>query len=157
MKKILISACFLGEKVRYDGKHQKLTDHIIKKWQTEGRLISACPECLGGLPVPRDPAEIQLDLHRVITVQSEDVTSQFMKGAQKTLTICLNENIKFALLKESSPSCGSTTVYDGTFSNNKVEGKGITAKLLHDHGIHVFSENSIEALISTVNGDEGIT
>jgi len=146
MNKIFISACLLGEMVRYDGKHQKLSHQIIQKWQEEGRLVGGCPECLGGLPVPRAPAEIQPESDKIITTSGEDVTKQFIDGAKYSLAICVREKIKFALLKESSPSCGSNNIYDGNFSNSKISGEGITAKLFREQGIQVFSEHTIEAL-----------
>jgi len=155
MEKIFISACFMGENVKYDGGHQSLTHQAIILWKQEKRLVSGCPECLGGLSVPRDPAEIQqgnrLGNQKIITINNEDVTDSFHKGALKTLDICLKNEIKFALLKESSPSCGSTMIYDGSFSNVKIQGQGVTAQLLTNHGIAVFSEKTIEALIAQVN------
>ena len=151
MEKIFISACFMGEKVRYDGGHQALSHQMIKKWQTEKRLVSGCPECLGGLTVPRAPAEIQSNNQKVITIQGVDVTNKFTKGAEKALELCIQYKIKFALLKESSPSCGSNTIYNGAFSNTKIVGQGVTAKLLTEHNIQVFSENTIESLIIQIN------
>ncbi|MEO9509433.1 MAG: DUF523 domain-containing protein [Nonlabens ulvanivorans] len=156
MHKILISACFMGENVRYDGGHQSLFDHELfskklKQWQQEGRLVSACPECLGGLATPRAPAEIQQNSQKIITNNNVDVSENFNQGAQKTLALCLKHDIKYALLKESSPSCGSQLVYDGTFTNTKVNGQGITAKLLTQHHIKVFSEKNIAKLITELD------
>jgi len=151
MEKIFISGCFMGENVRYDGGHQALSHQMIKKWQAEKRLVSACPECLGGLTVPRAPAEIQSNNQKVITIYGVDVTKNFTKGAEAALNICIQHKIKFALLKESSPSCGSNTIYNGAFSNTKIAGQGVTAKLLTEHNIQVFSENTIESLIMHIN------
>lgn len=145
MKKILVSACLLGEKVRYDGGSQLQNNSKLSLWQHQGRIISLCPEVAGGLPIPRAPAEIQLD-SRIITQQGVDVSAEFLTGAEKALFICKKHQIHFALLKESSPSCGSHLIYDGSFSNTKVKGMGLTAKLLHDNGIKVFSEQQIEEL-----------
>lgn len=150
-EKIFISACFLGDKVRYDGKHQALANSILSSWGKQNRLVRGCPECLGGLPVPREPAEIQQNSSMIIDVKGNNVTQAFILGAQKTLDICLKENIKYALLKESSPSCGSNSIYDGTFSNNKIKGKGVTAQLLHQHGIKVYSENNIDELFEQID------
>lgn len=150
MEKVFISACFMGEKVRYDGGHQSLTHQTIAQWKQENRLISGCPECLGGLSVPRDPAEIQQANQKIITINNEDVTDNFHKGALKALEICLKNKVKYALLKESSPSCGSTTIYNGEFSNTKIKGQGVTAALLAEHGIMVFSEKTIKALIAQI-------
>lgn len=150
MEKIFISACFMGENVRYDGGHQSLTHQAIIQWKEQNRLVSGCPECLGGLPVPRPPAEIQQKNQNIITITGKDVTDSFHSGALKALEICLKHNIKYALLKESSPSCGSTTIYNGLFSNTKIEGQGVTAQLLTKHGITVFSEKTIDVLITKI-------
>ena len=53
---VLISACLLGIKSRYDGTHALRKD-IIKKY-SDKILIPVCPEQLGGLPTPRPRAEI---------------------------------------------------------------------------------------------------
>lgn len=150
MDSVLVSACFLGEKVRYDGKGKSLINETLQLWQQQNRLRSFCPEVAGGLPVPRQPAEIQPTDGRIITCDGDDVTSQFIKGAQQALAVCQQHNIRFALLKESSPSCGSTMVYDGFFQNKKIIGAGVTTTLLRENGIQVFSENNITALISAV-------
>ncbi len=143
MEKILVSACFLGKQVRYDGGCQLLNSDILIKWQQQGRLIAICPEVEGGLPVPRAPAEIVAGINSVITEQGDNVTAQFDLGANKALSLCKQHNIKYALLKESSPSCGSSTVYDGTFKGNKIVGMGVTAALLNKSGIKVYSEKNI--------------
>lgn len=150
MKRILVSSCFLGEKVRYDGKSKSLINDTLLLWKKQKQLISFCPEVAGGLSVPRKPAEIQLENGRIVTCDGDDVTHQFIKGAQRALDICQKHDIRFALLKESSPSCGSTTIYDGTFQNKKIAGEGVTAALLIKNGIRVYSENNIMELISAV-------
>lgn len=151
MTRILVSACFLGEKVRYDGKSKSLMNKTLLHWKQQKQLISFCPEVAGGLSVPRKPAEIQQDNSLIITSDGDDVTSQFIKGAQRALDICQQHNIRFALLKESSPSCGSTTIYDGDFRNQKIQGEGVTTALLRKNGIRVFSEKNIKELISAVD------
>lgn len=148
--KILVSACLLGEKVRYDGGSQLIINEILDVWRAEGRIVSLCPEVVGGLSIPRQPAEIQSKYGRVITCDNQDVTTQFVNGANKALQLCQQLNIRFALLKESSPSCGSTDIYDGSFTGNKVLGEGITAKLLRENGIKVYSEKSIATLIEEI-------
>ncbi|ALO33529.1 hypothetical protein CMT41_01430 [Colwellia sp. MT41] len=144
--KILISACFLGERVRYNGEVKALASQLLSQWQSQGRLISVCPEVISGLPVPRPPAEINPKTLQVITIDSVDVSQQFSQGAQQALRLCQQHNIRFALLKESSPSCGSNTIYDGSFSQQKIVGEGITTKLLRQHGIQVFSEFYLKQL-----------
>ncbi|XQW85042.1 DUF523 domain-containing protein [Thalassotalea piscium] len=145
MKKLLVSACLLGEKVRYDGNCQRQQDARLSAWCVQGLVLSMCPEVAGGLPVPRAPAEIQSD-ERIITKQGLDVTGEFLQGAEKALFLCKKYKIKYALLKESSPSCGSHTIYDGSFSNTKKRGMGLTAKLLTVNNIQVFSENQLDEL-----------
>tara|TARA_B110000881_G_C18573489_1_gene517051 strand:- start:1211 stop:1732 length:522 start_codon:yes stop_codon:yes gene_type:complete len=170
MNKILISACFLGQKVRYNGEIKSLIDMPVKTneaqsviekqlflwqklfhWQQEGRLFSICPEVIGGLSVPRDPAEINQITGKVITINQVDVSEAFNIGAQHALDLCKRYNIKFALLKEFSPSCGSTSVYDGHFNGEKISGQGITSKLLIAHGIQVYSEQSFDLLVKAIS------
>ena len=150
MEKILVSACLLGENVRYDGENQLLNNKTLARWHKNGQLISLCPEVAGGLSIPRPPAEINQQSGLVITAFGEDVSRQFYQGAQITLNICKQQKIRFALLKESSPSCGSATIYDGNFSSEKMSGQGVTASLLMKNGIKVFSEKNIETLIAAI-------
>ena len=146
LDKILISSCFLGNNVRYNSEIIPLKHSLLTLWHQQGRLISICPEVAGGLPVPREPAEQQPNSNRIITISGIDVSNQFDFGAKQALTLCKNHNIKFAVLKESSPSCGSTSIYDGSFSNNKIAGHGVTSKMLIQAGINVFSENNFQEL-----------
>jgi uncharacterized protein YbbK (DUF523 family) len=146
MERILISACFLGEKVRYDGLCKTLQNPLINLWQQQNRLVVICPEVAGGLPVPRKPAELQQHTGGVITKEGLDVSHHFVSGAEQALALCKKYSIQFALLKESSPSCGSTWVYDGNFSQKKISGQGITCQLLIKNDIKVFSEDSIALL-----------
>ena len=150
-KKILISSCFLGERVRYNGVVKPLVNQLLQQWQRQGRLIAICPEVISGLAVPRPPAEIDQATKQVITIDSIDVTEQFAKGAKIALRLCQQHNIQLALLKESSPSCGSNTIYDGTFRQQKIIGEGVTTKILREHGIIVFCENSIEELAAQID------
>lgn len=151
MHKILISACFLGKNVRYNAIIKPLIHPILSVWQAENRLLSVCPEVTGGLSTPRAPAEFNNKTKTIITNQGENVTEAFEKGAQIALKLCLTNKIKFALLKESSPSCGSHNIYDGSFTNTKITGEGITTQLLRQHGIKVYSELNIEDLITDIN------
>ena len=146
MEKILISACFLGEKVRYDGKIKTLTNPLLNRWNSEQRLVVVCPEVCGGLPVPRPAAEINQQSQQVVTEQGNNVSQYFILGAEQALVLCKKHAIKFALLKESSPSCGSQWIYDGTFTQQKITGQGVTAQLLIKNGIKVFSEDNIDQL-----------
>jgi uncharacterized protein YbbK (DUF523 family) len=146
LDKILISRCLLGENVRYNSKVVLFEQPLLTLWQQQGRFITVCPEVSGGLPVPREPAERQLNKNCVLTISGVDVSQQFILGAKHALSLCQKHQIRFALLKESSPSCGSTTIYDGSFNNKKISGQGITSQLLTQAGIRVFSENDLEVL-----------
>ena len=148
MYKILISACLLGENVRYNGITKKLDHQILKQWQAENRLVVICPEVVGGLSTPRAPAEYNKQLDKVITTTGVDVTNAFQLGAKTALTLCQKHHIEFALLKESSPSCGSNNVYDGSFSQQKIAGAGLTTQLLKKYNINVYSEDNIAQLIA---------
>ncbi len=151
MEKILISSCFLGNRVRYDGADNLLTESVIQRWHLEQRLVVICPELSGGLSTPRAPAEIQNSIEiQVLTNLGEDVTSAFEQGAKAALRLCQLHNIRYALLKESSPSCGSTTIYDGSFNGKKIVGQGMTTRLLTANDIQVYSEKNIAALAAQI-------
>jgi len=156
--KILISACLLGEAVRYDGRdnaHKVLAwQPLIRQWQALGWLVPVCPEVLGGLPIPRSAAEIQNgDGHHVIARQTNvktctgsDVTSAFIAGAECTLTLAREHQADIALLAARSPSCGKHTIYDGSFSGTQVMGMGVTVALLEQQGIRCFNPEEIDTL-----------
>ncbi len=144
--RILISRCFLGDKVRYNGEQKHLEQPLIALWQKQNRFVTICPEVAGGLPVPREPAELNPTNGKVFTQTGINVTKQFNDGAQQSLALCKKHHIRFALLKESSPSCGSTFIYDGSFANKKITGQGVTSRLLTQAGIKVFSEHNLAAL-----------
>jgi uncharacterized protein YbbK (DUF523 family) len=145
--KVVVSACLLGAPVRYNGRDKKTNHPVLQRWIDEGRVISVCPEMLGGLGTPRPPAEIfQIDgLRRVHTDSARDVTAEFERGAEESLRQAALAGARVAILKEGSPSCGTTYVYDGTFTTRSVEGEGVTAALLRRRGIRVFSENELDA------------
>jgi len=138
-KKILISSCLLGERVRYDGKINKVENHLIKKWLQQGILLAICPEVAGGLAIPRPAAERQGDAS-VKTQAGTDVSAAFHKGAQQALALALQFNIKIAVLTEKSPSCGSSQIYNGRFQRTLIDGQGVTTQLLRANGIKVFNQ-----------------
>src|SRR4030042_2026417 len=139
----LVSACLLGSNCNYEGKNwlqPQLLEEFIK-----GELFPVCPEVLGGLSVPRVPAEIPdgdgLDViigkAYVINMQGIDVTDEFMKGAYEVLRIAEAIGAKEALFIEKSPSCGSELIFDGTFTDKFKAGDGVTTALLKKNGIKV--------------------
>lgn len=151
MCKILVSACLLGDPVRYDGQCKEIDDTDLSELVKHNRVVPFCPEIAGGLPIPRDMAEIQqgdgysvIDgIARVRTLHDQDVTEQFQCGAKLALELCQQYQIRIAILTESSPSCGSHQIYDGSFSRSKREGIGVTTALLIRHGISVFNQNQV--------------
>lgn len=148
-EKILVSACLLGYPVRYDGKSTPLKNLAwLQQLQQQNRIVIICPEQEGGLPTPRAPAERQQD--KVITITGQDVTQEFDIGAQKALNLCQKHDIKVALLKAKSPSCGNQQIYNGQFNNTLIIGQGMTAELLSKHGVKVYSELDIEQLMQTL-------
>lgn len=152
--KILISACLLGDPVRFDGQSKALIHPLLSRWQAEQRLIKLCPELAGGLKTPRDAAQIQggdgfgvlQRKARVITKNQNDLSAYFIRGALKALETAQSHGIKIALLKANSPSCSNESIYDGQFSGLKTKGMGVTAALLSKHGISVYNENQMNDL-----------
>ena len=135
---ILVSACLLGVPCRYDGSGA--ADARVLALAKRYHLIPVCPEQLGGLPTPRPPAERVGE--RVLTIGNADVTDAFLRGAQETLRLARLFGCKTAILKARSPSCGAGQIYDGTFTGTLVSGHGVTAALLEQNGITVFTEDS---------------
>ena len=175
MERFLVSACLLGVPVRYDGRAKRRDDEILTRWRREGRLVSYCPEVSGGLPVPRPPAELApaagprpmarasgvadavastdgaavLDGDaRVLTEDGVDVTATFVRGAELALEVAWRYSVRMAVLKEGSPSCGTSRIHDGTFTGRVTSGFGVTTALLTRHGIRVFSEDRLRAAAS---------
>lgn len=166
MVRVLVSACLLGEKVRYNGGDAASTDAVLRQWTAEGRVVTFCPEVAGGLGVPRPPAEVMdgrggvavlEGRARIATRDGSDVTMAFLAGAELALEAARAQNVRVALLKEGSPSCGSHRINDGSFTGRRIEGRGVTAALLERHGIRVFSEEEIDLAASYVDGLERTT
>lgn len=144
---ILVSACLLGKPCRYDGT-AKPNESVITFCKESGHTIfPVCPEVMGNLPIPHPPSEILGD--RVISKLGDDVTAQFQKGAQAALALAKEKHCTLAILKANSPSCGSGTVYDGTFTGTLVSGWGIAARLLQENGVQVISEHDLGHFLET--------
>ncbi|MBR2704884.1 MAG: DUF523 domain-containing protein [Clostridia bacterium] len=135
---ILVSGCLVGLNCKYSGGNNY--DERILNLVKEGKAIPICPEQLGGLKTPRNPAEIQEKdgKRKVITCEGEDVTKEYFRGAEEVFNIAKKLNVKEVILQPRSPSCGKGTIYDGTFSKTKIEGNGIAADLLIKNGIKVY-------------------
>lgn len=143
MRKILVSECLYGGRpVRYDGRSKAETHPVFIKWKEEGRLIPICPEVIGGLPIPR--LDAQRVGERVINREGTDVTAEYTAGAVAAVELAREHNIAFAVMKEQSPSCGSSRIYDGTFQGKQIPGSGVATEMLRAAGFRVFSEEEIE-------------
>ena len=128
---ILVSACLLGENCKYNGGNNLCAK--IAELARCHKVIPVCPEVLGGLTVPRHPAEICDGV--VTAVDGTVVDSEFREGAQRALAIGKENEAELAILQPRSPSCGCRQVYDGTFSKRLIAGKGVFAQLLSKNGI----------------------
>ncbi|MCI6993107.1 MAG: DUF523 domain-containing protein [Clostridiales bacterium] len=137
--KIMVSACLLGDNVKYNGgnnRHEKVLEYIKGH-----EVVPVCPEMLGGLPVPRAPGEIQDGI-----VRNEDGTSvdyEYRTGAAQALEIAESERIDMAILQSRSPSCGVNQIYDGSFTGRKIKGMGVFARLLSEKGYKVVDAEDI--------------
>ncbi|WP_248508432.1 DUF523 domain-containing protein [Sporosarcina sp. NCCP-2222] len=153
---ILVSSCLAGLPVRYNGTG--CPNGLIEKLLAENKAIIVCPELLGGFTTPREPAEIirgdgedVLDgKAEVIEKSGRNVTDLYLKGARLTLEKALELGVTSIVLKESSPSCGSSMIYNGEFSAKKIAGVGVTTALLRRHGLQVISEEDLPAYLDSL-------
>jgi uncharacterized protein YbbK (DUF523 family) len=148
MRKILVSTCLLGQKitgsrVRYNDGDVPCLDERFLRWHAEGRFVHICPEVIGGLSTPRPRARLVGD--RVVAEDGSDVTSAYEKGAQSALVLAKKHGITLAILKQDSPSCGSSLIFSEDFKS-RVHGEGRTAELLRRNGIAVFGEDELDAV-----------
>ncbi|MCI6017829.1 MAG: DUF523 domain-containing protein [Clostridiales bacterium] len=142
--KIFVSACLLGENCKYNGgnNYSEKAANFIKGHE----VVALCPEVAGGLPVPRDSAEIVDGI--VKTESGRSVDEAFRAGAKKVTAEVIKQKVELALLQSRSPSCGMNEIYDGSFSGKKIKGQGIFAKMLTEQGIKVID---VEDLITEEN------
>lgn len=145
---IIVSACLCGDNCKYNGKNNE--NKKVKDFLSGKEFVKICPEELGGLSTPRNPAEIITSSKdvlnkngKIISNEGKDVTKEFLNGAYKSLEIAKNNKAKKAILKAKSPSCGCGLIYDGTFNGVLIEGNGITAQLFLNNGIDVITEDMI--------------
>ena len=130
---IAVSACLLGENCKYNGGNNYSSK--LETFLKDHRVIPICPEVLGGLPVPRDPAEIVDGV--VKTKAGKSVDAEFRRGAELARAIVIENNAEMVILQSRSPSCGVKSIYDGTFSGITIPGKGVFAQMMSDCGVKV--------------------
>ncbi|KZN99885.1 DUF523 domain-containing protein [Bacillus badius] len=153
---ILVSSCLAGLEVRYNGSHS--LDSRVRDLIKNGKAIAVCPELMGGFSTPREPAEIVggtgedvlRGTAKVIEKSGRDVTELYLKGAYETLEKAKEVNASIVVLKEYSPSCGSTMIYNGEFQHKKMAGTGVTAALLLKNQVKVVSEEKLHSILAEV-------
>ena len=145
MERLLISACLLGINFKYSGGDNALPPETLAALREKYRLVPVCPETAGGLPIPREPSERISG--GVIGRSGADVTAEFKKGGETARRLAERFGCKKALMKERSPSCGSGTIYDGTFSGVLVPGDGEATERLKAAGVAVYGESEIGHLL----------
>lgn len=140
---IVISACLLGLHCRYNqtGAYLRNLNELMERYH----LIPVCPEIMGGMGIPRRPAERKGD--KIIDNSGQDVTRYYELGALETRKLARLYNCRYAILKENSPSCGYGRIYDGTFSGTLIDGNGVTADLLSENGLTVLGESQVFNLL----------
>lgn len=143
MAVILVSSCLLGCECRYKGDSCR-NEAVLSLAEKGHTLIGICPEQMGGLPTPRPPAEIVDD--KVVANTGADVTAAYQKGAQTALSLATLARAELAVLKAKSPSCGKGRIYDGSFTGVLIPGSGVTASLLEENGIPVYTEEELDRL-----------
>ena len=156
--KILVSACLMGHKVRYNGSEKAHLEETLRRWQNEHRLVTHCPELAAGLSIPRLPAEIvdgtgydvMQGRARILESDGHDVTAHYQLAAWLALRAAQEAGCCAAILTDGSPTCGSQEIYSGTFSGQRQAGMGVAAALLQKNGIQVFSDNQLAELIAWV-------
>lgn len=150
---ILISACLCGVNCKYNGENN--LDIRIKKLLEIGKAILVCPEQLGGNCTPRPPHEIingtgsdvLKQNAKIMTKEGIDSTEKFLKGAYETLKIAKEAKCNIAILKAKSPSCGCGKIYNGKFNGEKIKGNGVTAELLLQNGIKIYTEENFHEFL----------
>ena len=145
----MVSSCLLGIYSRYDGGANTIP--LLAKYLKTGKIMPVCPEQLGGLPTPRSPVEIAggtgpdvtVGKAKALTPTGEDVSGNFIKGAEEVTAIARAFPVSAVILKERSPSCGVRKIYDGSFNHIVREGQGVTAGMLRQLDIPVYSEEDL--------------
>lgn len=142
MRKIIVSACLLGENCKYSGGNNY--DPKVAAFLEGREVIPVCPEVLAGLGIPRTPIEICNG--KVISRDGAQVDDAIRAAVAQILEKIKDEDIECAVLKSRSPTCGVHQVYDGTFTGKLVEGSGVLAQALKAAGYTVVDNEDLEAV-----------
>ena len=141
--KVAVSACLVGKNTKYNGGNNY--NEAVMKYLLDKEYITICPEVTGGLLTPRVPSERVNE--KVINKVEEDVTTNFVNGANIELEKLLKEEVKVIIVKAKSPSCGYKQIYDGTFTNTLKEGNGVFVDLALQKGFTIYTEKDIEKML----------
>ena len=137
---ILISACLLGRNVKYNGGNN-LTGWLAEVYDPK-YFLAVCPEVLAGFAIPRPPVEIQSDgsIHNKLGL---DITRGFLREVPLMQELVRKHRVRYAILKERSPSCGVAQIYNGSFSGVRISGQGIGTSALLQAGVTCYSEETL--------------
>jgi len=136
----MVSACLAGKNCKYNGGNNR--NEKVLKLMADNKVITVCPEQMGGLPTPRVPSEIK---DGVVTARDgRIVDKEFRIGAAKCMETAVREKPDLIVLQSRSPSCGVKQRYDGTFTGTLVDGPGVTAQLLMEHGFRCVDVEDLE-------------
>lgn len=122
----IISACLVGVPCRWNGKI-KTNEKALTAYY-KGNCMPICPEQMAGLRIDRCGCEIVNG--RVIDKKGRDFTKKYLAGAKLALDFVKKNNIRKAVLKSGSPTCGCGTIYSGKFDGQKIKGMGVFAAML---------------------------
>ena len=131
-----ISACLLGQKVRYDGDH-RLNQPLIDTLGEYVDFYPLCPEVEFGFSTPREPFRLEGEPEspRLVTINShEDHTREFIRWSRKRVSDLEKEHLRGFIFKGKSPSCGMECVkVYGENGMPRKEGIGLFARIFLDH------------------------
>ena len=141
-----ISACLLGEKVRYDGR-DRLDPHLVEALGPHVEWVPVCPEVEMGLPVPREPMRLvgEPSAPRLVTVESGvDHTDRMRRWAARRLEELDALGLSGFVFKSGSPSSGMAGVQVYTPEGRPHRtGRGLFAGALLDRFPHLPAEEDI--------------
>ena len=136
---IIVSACLLGDNCKYNGGNnlsEKLVEHLRGK-----EIMKLCPELEAGLGVPRPPIELK---DGVPYRECGECVEEPLNSAIERIKARLDgKEIEYAILKSRSPTCGASSIYDGSFTHTLIPGQGILARALTALGIKVIDSDDI--------------
>jgi uncharacterized protein YbbK (DUF523 family) len=144
--RLAVSACLLGQPVRYDGRDKNCTDlQSLAEW---AELVPVCPEVGMGLPVPRPPIEVWRSAQGLRLRQVDDHAVDLTERMRDWFAHNLNRwrEMDGFVLKSRSPSCGSNSTPVMAAGDQPVTmGDGLFVTLLRQHfpGIPIIDEETL--------------